>query len=140
MRKASLTEERSKQEDGTIWNGAPAVLYYWINRSILTDKNAQDKPISKGQEEKSKKNKNVATNVLRGIGALFLSIVSSEMLLMIILGDSVEGSTALLLMFLVAIPFFALYFWLFTRHSKKKEESAIRMCPLDSFWHMLLQE
>lgn len=27
-------------EDGTLWNGAPAVLYYWINRSILTDKNA----------------------------------------------------------------------------------------------------
>ena len=111
-------------EDGTIWNGAPAVLYYWINRSILTDKNAHEETRSEIQVEKSKKNKNVATKVLKGIGALFLSIISSEMLLMIILGDSVEGSTALLLMFLVAIPFFVLYFWLFTRHSKKKEQSS----------------
>ena len=44
-------------EDGTIWNGAPAVLYYWINRSILTDKNAQDEPISKSQAEKTQKRK-----------------------------------------------------------------------------------
>lgn len=111
-------------EDGTIWNGAPAVLYYWINSSILTDKNAHEETRSDSQVEKSKKNKNVATKVLKGIGTLFLSIISSEMLLMIILGDSVEGSTALLLMFLVAIPVFVLYFWLFTRHSKKKEQSS----------------
>ena len=120
-------------EDGTIWNGAPAVLYYWINRSILTDKNAKDKPISKSQEEKSKKNKNIATNVLKGIGALFLGVISSEMLLMIFLGDSVEGSTALLLMFLVAIPFVVLYFWLFTRHSKKKEQSSYTPTNKETF-------
>ena len=111
-------------EDGTIWNGAPAVLYYWINRSILTDKNAQDEPLSKNQAEKAHKRKNIGINVLKGIGALFLSIISSEMLLMVIVGDSVEGSAALLLMFLVAIPFFVLYFWLFTRRSKKKEQSS----------------
>ena len=111
-------------EDGTIWNGAPAVLYYWINRSILTDKNAQDEPISKSQAEKTQKRKNTGINILKGIGALLLSIISSEMLLMVIVGDSVEGSTALLLMFLVAIPFFVLYFWLFTRRSKKKEQSS----------------
>ena len=110
-------------EDGTIWNGAPAVLYYWINRSILTDKNAQDEPLSKSQAEKVQKRKNIGINILKGIGALFLSIISSEMLLMVIVGDSVEGSTALLLMFLVAIPFFVLYYWLFTRRSKKKEQS-----------------
>lgn len=111
-------------EDGTIWNGAPAVLYYWINRSILTDKNTQDEPISKSQAEKTQKRKNTGINILKGIGALLLSIISSEMLLMVIVGDSVEGSTALLLMFLVAIPFFVLYFWLFTRCGKKKEQSS----------------
>ncbi len=111
-------------EDGTIWNGAPAVLYYWINRSILTDKNAQDEPLSKSQAEKVQKRKNIGINILKGIGALFLSIISSEMLLMVIVGDSVEGSTALLLMFLVAIPFFVLYYWLFTRRGKKKEQSS----------------
>ena len=111
-------------EDGTIWNGAPAVLYYWINRSILTDKNAQDEPISKSQAEKTQKRKNTGINVLKGIGALLLSIISSEMLLLVIVGDSVDGSVALLLMFLVSIPFFVLYFWLFTRRSKKKEQSS----------------
>ena len=111
-------------EDGTIWNGAPAVLYYWINRSILTDKNAHDEPISKNQAEKAQKRKKIGINILKGIGALFLGIISSEMLLMVIVGDSIEGSTALLLMFLVTIPFFVLYFWLFTRRSKKKEQSS----------------
>ena len=87
-------------EDGTIWNGAPAVLYYWINRSILTDKNAHDEPISKNQAEKAQKRKKIGINILKGICALFLGIISSEMLLMVIVGDSIEGSTALLLMFL----------------------------------------
>lgn len=111
-------------EDGTIWNGAPAVLYYWINRAILTDKDAEDEVPSKSQIEKSKKRKNVWMKSLKGVGAFILGIISSEMLLMIILGDSVEGTTALLLMFLVAIPFFVLYFWLFTRNDKKKSEES----------------
>ena len=89
-------------EDGTIWNGAPAVLYYWINRSILTDKNAQEDTRSNIQVEKSKKNKNVATNVLKGIGALFLSIISSDNICqgkelnvyknVIIIGDNLRSS------------------------------------------------
>ncbi len=29
-------------EDGTVWNASPAVLYYWINKLILTDKNATE--------------------------------------------------------------------------------------------------
>lgn len=62
-------------------------------------------------------------SILKVIGALILGIISSEMLLMIVLGDSVEGSTALLLMSLVAIPFFALYYCLFLRHGKKEEQS-----------------
>lgn len=111
-------------EDGTIWNGAPAVLYYWINRAILTDKDVEDEVPSKSQIEKSKKRKNVTIKILKGVGAFILGIISSEMLLMIILGDSVEGTTALLLMFLVAIPFFALYFWLFIRNDKKKAEKS----------------
>lgn len=111
-------------EDGTIWNGAPAVLYYWVNRLILTDKNAQDEPLSKSQAEKALKIKNIGINILKGIGALFLSIISSEMLLMVLVGDSIRGSTALILMLFVALLFFVLYFGLFTRHSKKKESYA----------------
>ncbi len=110
-------------EDGTVWNGAPAVLYYWINRSILTDKDKEDEVPTKDQIQKGQKRKNVVSKILKGIGAFILGIISSEMILMIILGDSVEGTTALLLMFLVSIPFFALYFWLFTRRGKKPEES-----------------
>lgn len=111
-------------EDGTIWNGAPAVLYYWINRSILTDKDAEEYTPTEDQIQKSKKRKNIAFKILKGIGAFVLGIISSEMLLMIILGDSIEGTTALLLTFLVTIPFFALYFWLFTRRDKKKAEES----------------
>ncbi len=113
-------------EDGTLWNGAPAVLYYWINRSILTDKNATEDAPSKEQIIKSQKRKNIVFKILKGIGAFILAFISSEMLLMVILGDSVEGTTALLLVFLVAIPFFALYFWLLTRNDKKKAEKAYK--------------
>lgn len=112
-------------EDGTVWNGAPAVLYYWINRSILTDKDKEDEVPTKDQVQKGQKRKNVVSKILKGIGAFVLGIISSEMILMIILGDSVEGTTALLLMFLVSIPFFALYFWLFTRRDKKPDDSYI---------------
>ena len=104
-------------ESGTVWNCAPAVLYYWINRSILADKDAQDEPASQVQAGKVKKN--IATNIPKGIGALILGIISSEILLMLILGDSVEGSTALMLVFLVALPISALYFWLLIRLGKK---------------------
>ena len=72
-------------------------------------------------------------SILKVIGALILGIISSEMLLMIILGDSVEESTALLLMSLVTIPFFALYYWLFLRHGKKKEQSAHTPIYKDTF-------
>lgn len=111
-------------EDGTLWNAAPAVLYYWINRSILTDKDAEEYTPTEDQIQKSKKRKNIAFKILKGIVAFVLGIISSEMLLMIILGDSIEETTALLLMFLVMIPFFLLYFWLFTRNVKKKVEEA----------------
>lgn len=112
-------------EDGTVWNGAPAVLYYWINRSILTDKDKEDEVPTKDQIQKGQKRKNVVSKILKGIGAFILGIISSEMILMIFLGDSVEGTTALLLMFLVSIPFFALYFWLFTHRDKKTVDSYI---------------
>lgn len=113
----------SAVSEGTaIWNGAPAMLYYWINRSILTDENATDESPSEEQIKKSQNRKNIIFKILKGIGALLLGVVSSEMLLLIILGDSVRGTPALILTLLVTIPFFALYFWLFTFHDKKKYE------------------
>lgn len=110
-------------ETGTIWNGAPAVLYYWINRSVLKDRYAQESNEYPSKEiiEKSKKRKKSMVNIMKVVGALILGIISSDILLMIILGDSVEGATALLVMCLVAIPFFVLYFWLFLSYGKRTE-------------------
>ena len=67
-------------------------------------------------------------NNIQNSSSLFLmktTLTIFTTILMIILGDSVEGTTALLLMFLVSIPFFALYFWLFTRRDKKTEDSYV---------------
>lgn len=64
--------------------------------------------------EKHRKN----SNIWKCIGIGFLSFISSEMLLMILLGDSIEGNLALLLVFIVTIPFFALYYYLFIKRKK----------------------
>lgn len=41
-------------ENGTVWNAAPAVIYYWVNKAILTDKNAAN-PVAKGNNKSSNK-------------------------------------------------------------------------------------
>jgi len=58
------------------------------------------------------------SNIWKCIGIGFLSFISSEMLLMILLGDNIEGNLALLLVFIVTIPFFALYYCLFIKRQK----------------------
>ncbi len=113
-------------EDGTIWNCAPAVLYYWINRSILMDKNATEETLSEEQIKKSQKRKKIISKIFKGIGAFLLGVISSDVILLIILGDLVEGTPALLLMLLVTLPFFAFYYRLFTRHDKKKSEESYK--------------
>ena len=53
--------------------------------------------------------------------ALFLAgVMSSEMILMVLLGDSVEGAVALLLMLLCSLPFTAFYIYLYKRSFEKK--------------------
>ena len=37
-----------------MWNVGPAVIYYWVNKAILTDKNATD-PLDKGNNNSSNK-------------------------------------------------------------------------------------
>lgn len=68
--------------------------------------------------EKHRKN----SNMWKCIGLGFLSFISSELLLMILLGDNVEGNLALLLVFIIAIPFFALYYYLFIKRKSSKQE------------------
>jgi len=114
-------------DGNSTWNAGPAFLYYWINRAILTDKNTDDDVSSKAVPEKAPSQKNVGSIILKAIGSVFLGVISSELLLWIILGDSVEGSTALLLLFLVAIPLAVLYYYLFSliKRNEKKEEKYI---------------
>lgn len=64
----------------------------------------------------------IKSKILKSIGALLLSVISSELTLMILLGDSVEGIVALILVFLVAIPFFVLFFWLFSTKGNNNEK------------------
>lgn len=53
--------------------------------------------------------------------ALFLAgVISSEMILMVLLGDSVEGTAALLLMLLCSLPLTVLYVYLYKRSFEKK--------------------
>lgn len=47
-------------EDGTMWNAAPAVLYYWINKAILTDKNAKE-TLPRNKDNRSKEQTNNAS-------------------------------------------------------------------------------
>lgn len=124
-------------EGGTVWNGAPAFLYYWINRSILTDKNATEKTPSEERIIKSQKRKKSVSRIFKGIGAFLLGVISSEILLLITLGNLLEGTAALLFMLLVSIPFFAFYYRLFTRHDKNKSEKSnkpviedVSSCPI----------
>ncbi|MGN0974154.1 MAG: hypothetical protein ACI4OT_05365 [Bacilli bacterium] len=80
-----------------------------------TFKSTEQKQIERKQTiEKHRKN----SNIWKCIGIGFLSFISSEMLLMILLGDSIEGNLALLLVLIVTIPFFALYYYLFIKRKK----------------------
>lgn len=56
----------------------------------------------------------------RVLGLFILGVISAEMILMLILGDSVEGTKALLLMLLAAIPFTVLYVFLYKKSFEKK--------------------
>ena len=64
----------------------------------------------------------------RVIGLFVLGIISSETVLMILLGDKVEGRVALLLMFVFSLPFTALYIYLYKKSFEKllqKAESSL---------------
>ena len=56
--------------------------------------------------------------ILKYLGCLGLSILASELVLMIILGDSVEGTTAILLLLAVSIPISFLFYYLFVGRKK----------------------
>lgn len=59
--------------------------------------------------------------------ALFLAgVISAEMILMVLLGDSVEGMVALLLMLLCSLPFTVLYVYLYKRRFEKKYLTATK--------------
>ncbi|MBR5285800.1 MAG: hypothetical protein IKU30_02770 [Clostridia bacterium] len=57
------------------------------------------------------------------LGLFVLSIICSEIILMVLLGDSIEGNLALLLMCLTAIPFFGLFCYLFIVRKNKTTAS-----------------
>lgn len=56
--------------------------------------------------------------ILKYLGCLGLSILASELVLMIILGDSVEGIAAILLLLAVSIPISFLFYYLFVGRKK----------------------
>jgi hypothetical protein len=56
----------------------------------------------------------------RVFALVLAGVMSSEMILMVLLGDSVEGAIALLLMLLCSLPFTALYVYLYKRSFEKK--------------------
>lgn len=56
----------------------------------------------------------------RVLGLFVLGIISSEMVLMAILGDSIEGNIALVLMLFVSFVFTAVYIYVYIKYFKKK--------------------
>ncbi|MBE6815301.1 MAG: hypothetical protein E7522_07640 [Ruminococcaceae bacterium] len=60
----------------------------------------------------------------RIIGFFVLGIISSEIILMLLLGDKVEGMVALLLMFVFSLPFTALYIYLYKKSFEKLLQKA----------------
>ena len=61
--------------------------------------------------------------ILKYLGCLALSILASELVLMILLGDSIEGVTAILLLFAVAVPISFLFYYLFVLRKKSTNQS-----------------
>lgn len=53
------------------------------------------------------------------LGLFALSILCSDLVLMVIVGDSVEGNLALLILFLTSLPIFGLFYYLFIGRKKK---------------------
>ena len=66
--------------------------------------------------------KKIVKAVLAVLIILFFiaGIISAEMILMLLLGDSIEGYIALIIMFLCSLPFAALYIFLYKKHFEKK--------------------
>lgn len=75
----------------------------------LKKKDDQTNIIKKNITNPKKSSNNQNKNIIKKIGLVILSFVSSEMLLLMILGDSVDGTRALLLVMIVTIPFYSLY-------------------------------
>lgn len=62
-------------------------------------------------------NKKVYYGIFRMIGLYILALISSEMVLLILLGNrEIEGLIALSLVFVVSIPVMFLYLFLYRRH------------------------
>lgn len=81
------------------------------------DEEIQTDEIKDNSKKIAKTNDSKFKNIMKKIGIIILSFISSEMLLLIILGDLVDGTRALLLVMIVTIPFYFLYNNLF----KKKQ-------------------
>lgn len=87
------------------------VIFYVIPRSW------------KAGERKKKEHicsKKVYYGIFRMIGLYILALISSEMVLLVLLGNrEIEGMIALLLLFVVSIPIMFLYLFLYRRHYRK---------------------
>ena len=81
----------------------------------------------KEEQDRRDENKSTITKILKILGCFALGILSSELLLMIILGDSIEGGTAILLLLIVAIPISLLYYYLFV--GRKNISASIQKHP-----------
>ena len=78
--------------------------------------------LGKTKKAESIQNGKVYYGLLRCRILLFFiaGIIISEMILMLLLGDSIEGYIALIIMFLCSLPFAALYIFLYKKHFEKK--------------------
>lgn len=66
------------------------------------------------------KKKKVYYGIFRMIGLYSLAIMTGEMILMILLGDSgIKGTIALLLTIIASIPVMILYLYFYKKHYKK---------------------
>lgn len=103
------------------------------NNKVSLDSNTQGTPFVatfKSDAEKRKqqmaeqKRRNAWKTFWKCLGLFVLSFICSEMVLMVILGDYVDGTLALVLVFLTALPIFGLLYYLIIGRKKKASTPA----------------
>lgn len=104
---SGLNSSSSSIWEDAITGGIAAVIISGI--SVLINHKKKKEEDEEQITTQKKSNDSKFKSIMKKIEIVILSFISSEVLLLIILGDSIDGTRALLLVMIVTIPFYFLY-------------------------------